>query len=187
MIKANKTVEKGKFLISEPFLQDSYFKRAVVLLCEHTDTGTVGFILNKPTQLSFNEVMQDCPVFDATVYFGGPVEQGSLHYIHRLGNKLEGSKEIIKGVYWGGNFEQLKSMMNTKQITPADIRFFIGYSGWEHNQLENEIKEKSWIISSADEYFTFSDNFKELWREVMRSLGKDFAILANFPEDPSLN
>lgn len=187
MIEANKTLERGKFLISEPFLQDSFFKRAVVLLCEHTETGTIGFILNKPTELRFNEVMQECPIFDAPVYFGGPVEQSSLHYIHRLGNQLEGSKEIIKGVYWGGNFEQLKSMMNNNQITPADVRFFIGYSGWQDKQLENEMKEKSWIISSADEQFTFFDNPKELWRGVLKSLGKDFAILANFPEDPSLN
>ena len=99
MVKLNKIPRRGKLLISEPFLGDPFFKRSVILLSEHTREGTVGFILNKPTEIPINDIIEDFPEFDVRVHFGGPVQKDTLHYIHRLGNKLKGSKEIIKGVY----------------------------------------------------------------------------------------
>lgn len=178
---------QGTLLVSEPFLLDSYFKRAVVLLSEHDDKGTLGFILNKPTDVKLNDAVEDFPEFDVPLYFGGPVETDTLFYIHTLGKTLEGSKEIIRGLWWGGNYDQLKFLIDTKQIIPNQIRFYAGYSGWEPKQLDSELKEKSWLVSNATLKFTFFDNAKLLWSSVLRSMGSEFAILANFPEDPSLN
>ena len=93
----------GSLLISEPFLADSCFKRSVVLLSEHDKHGTLGFILNKPTDLKLNEAVEDFPEFNVPLYFGGPVDTETLFYIHTLGNKLEGSREIAAGVFWGGD------------------------------------------------------------------------------------
>ncbi|MEP7265545.1 MAG: YqgE/AlgH family protein [Bacteroidota bacterium] len=178
---------QGSLLISEPFLLDSYFKRAVVLLSEHDDQGTLGFILNKPTDVRLNDAVEDFPEFDAPLYFGGPVETDTLFYIHTLGEKLKGAKPIVNGIWWGGDYDQLKFLIDTHQIRPEQIRFYAGYSGWEPKQLEGELKEKAWLVSNANKTFTFFDNPKVLWSQVLRSMGNEYAILANFPEDPNLN
>lgn len=178
---------QGSLLISEPFLLDSYFKRAVVLLSEHDDQGTLGFILNKPTDVRLNDAVEDFPEFDAPLYFGGPVETDTLFYIHTLGEKLKGAKPIVNGIWWGGDYDQLKFLIDTHQIRPEQIRFYAGYSGWEPKQLEGELKEKAWLVSNANKMFTFFDNPKVLWSQVLRSMGNEYAILANFPEDPNLN
>lgn len=187
MSEHDKIPEKGKFLVSEPFLSDPYFKRSVVLLSEHNTEGSVGFILNKPTEIKLNDAIKDFPKIDSYLYFGGPVQTDSLQYIHTLGSRIDGSREVMKGVYWGGNFETLKMLIDTNQIHPDEIRFFVGYSGWQPSQLADEIKEKSWIVAPGDFEHAFFDNPKQLWRDVLRHLGKEYSILANFPEDPSLN
>lgn len=179
--------QAGRVLVSEPFLMDSYFKRSVILLGEHGDDGSVGFILNKPTDLSLNDALEDFPPFDVPLYFGGPVQTDTIHFLHTLGSKLEGSKEILPGIFWGGSLEMLKLLIDTNQVTTNDIRFFAGYSGWEPHQLEDELKGRTWLISNGKRDFAFSENPEELWGEVLRSMGSQYAILANFPEDPSLN
>jgi putative transcriptional regulator len=178
---------QGSLLISEPFLLDSYFKRSVVLLSEHDDKGTLGFILNKPTDVMLNDAVEDFPNFEVPLYFGGPVETDTLFYIHTLGEQLEGSKLIMPGLWWGGDYDQLKFLIDTRQIQPGTIRFYAGYSGWEPTQLDTELKEKSWLVTDSAKDFTFFENPKTLWSQVLRSLGNEYAILANFPEDPNLN
>src|ERR1043165_7887300 len=116
----------GKLLVSEPFLLDSYFKRSVILLGEHSLEGTVGFILNKPTDLTLNDALEDFPKFEVPLYFGGPVQTDTIHFLHTLGEKLEGSKRILPGIYWGGNLEALKLLIETGQVKKTDIRFFAG-------------------------------------------------------------
>jgi putative transcriptional regulator len=178
---------QGSLLISEPFLLDSYFKRAVVLLSEHDDQGTLGFILNKPTDVKLNDAVEDFPEFDVPLYFGGPVETDTLFYIHTIGERLKGAKPIVQGIWWGGDYDQLKFLIDTKQIRPDQIRFYAGYSGWDPKQLEGELKEKAWLVSNANKKFTFFEDPKVLWSQVLRSMGNEYAILANFPEDPNLN
>jgi putative transcriptional regulator len=186
MKKLSKPVQ-GSLLVSEPFLLDSYFKRAVVLLSEHDEQGTLGFILNKPTDVKLNEAVDDFPEFDVPLFFGGPVETDTLFYIHTVGELITGAKEIVQGIWWGGDYDRLKFLIDTRQIRPDQIRFYAGYSGWEPKQLDSELKEKAWMISNANEKFTFFENPKSLWSQVLRSMGNEYAILANFPEDPNLN
>lgn len=178
---------QGSLLISEPFLSDSYFKRAVVLLSEHDDKGTLGFILNKPTDVLLNDAVEDFPNFEVPLYFGGPVETDTLFYIHTIGEKLKGAKEIVAGIWWGGDYDQLKFMIDTHQVKPEQIRFYAGYSGWEPKQLDTELKDKAWLVSNTNKKFTFFEDPKHLWSQVLRSMGNEYAILANFPEDPNLN
>jgi putative transcriptional regulator len=177
----------GKILVSEPFLLDSYFKRSVILLGEHGEEGTVGFILNKPTDLKLNDALEDFPAFDVPLYFGGPVQTDTIHFLHTVGEKLEGSKRILNGLYWGGDLEELKLMIETNQIDINEIRFFAGYSGWEPNQLEDELKGNTWLVSAGQKDFAFSTHPEELWGQALRKMGSSYAVLANFPEDPSLN
>jgi putative transcriptional regulator len=180
-------VKAGRLLISEPFMHDQYFGRSVVLLCEHNLDGTVGFILNKPMVMTVNEAMDDFPKIDGNVYFGGPVQSNMIHFIHRVGNKLPGSFEIANGIFWGGDFETLSFLIDTKQVNGNDVRFFAGYSGWEPKQLKKELKEKTWIIGEGNLKYLFSEDPDHLWREVLKNMGKEFSVIANFPEDPTLN
>jgi len=178
---------KGSLLISEPFFADPYFKRSVVLLIEHNEEGSLGFILNKPIDLQLNEALDEFPQFDAQVYFGGPVRRDNLYYIHTLGEKLKGSFKISNGLYWGGNFELLKLLIKNNEVKPDQIRFFVGYSGWDATQLDKEMSEKSWLVTKPTVHYVMSEHAETLWGDVLKDMGKQYAILANFPEDPSLN
>src|SRR6185436_10140981 len=91
----------GKVLVAEPFMLDPHFKRKVVLLADHhTEEGTVGFILNKKTAFKLSEVTADFGDFDADVFYGGPVDNNSMYFIHNVGELLEDSIKICSGVYW---------------------------------------------------------------------------------------
>lgn len=177
----------GKILVSDPFLRSRYFKRSVILLGEHDKNGSVGFILNKPTDLNINDAIEDFPDFKASVYYGGPVQIDTIHFIHTFGNKLEGSKEILPGIYWGGNLETLILMIETRQVAKNEVRFFAGYSGWDQGQLNEEVRDKMWLVSQGKIGFTFSESPESLWGDVMRLMGSPYAVLANLPEYLSLN
>lgn len=178
---------KGDLLISEPFLPDPNFERTVVLLCEHNEEGSFGFILNKPSLLKYSDVMEDSS-YDEILYVGGPVEQDTMHVLHAMGDLLEGSIQLGNDVYWGGNFEQLQIMINNNQIDPAAFKFFLGYSGWSAGQLEMELQEKTWIIcNQARKDQVFDTDSDKLWKNVLNEMGGKFKMISNYPIDPRLN
>ena len=179
--------EKGRFLISEPFLMDPNFKRSVVLLTEHGEDGTVGFVLNNQVDLRLNEIIEDFPEFDVPVYIGGPVQQDSLHFIHRIEALREDAVEVRPGLFWGGDFEKLRNLIADHTIEEGDIRFFIGYSGWAPNQLNEELDRNSWIVAPPSKKFTFFDYPDTLWKRILKALGSKYKRMADYPEDPSLN
>ena len=148
-------VKRGSILISEPFLNDPNFDRTVVLICEHDENGTFGLILNKTVEIKLEDVLEDFEGLDKQLMIGGPVQQNTLHYIHKLGDELPESKEIAPGIFWGGDFDILKTMLKEHLIDMNKIKFFLGYSGWDVGQLDNEIEEKSWFVAdlSDDSYF----------------------------------
>jgi putative transcriptional regulator len=185
--KNNMLPKKGRLLISEPFLDDKYFKRSVVLLCEHNEKGSFGFVLNRYVDLKIHEVMDDFPAIETKISVGGPVQNSNLFYLHTLGNSIEGSEKIIGNIYMGGNFDAIKIKLQSGEAHPDQVRFFVGYSGWSENQLEEELVAKSWYVSEADVDALMDTSRAKLWRETLISKGKEFAILANFPEDPSQN
>ncbi|UII30939.1 YqgE/AlgH family protein [Fulvivirga ulvae] len=183
----NQKPGKGSLLISEPFLPDPNFERTVVLLCEHSDEGSFGFVLNKASAVALDEIVEDIRDFSQPVYIGGPVQQDTLHFIHKA-DYLEGGVEVGNGLYWGGNFEQLMILIDTKQIKADDFRFFIGYSGWGSGQLEEELKAESWIVANyATPDLVFAENGENLWKVVLKQLGGRFNVYSNYPTDPRLN
>jgi len=178
---------QGKILISEPSLIDFFFKQSVILLTEHNENGTFGLIINKPTHLKLSEVSGDFAGFQFPVYFGGPVSTNHLFYVHQLEDKIPESLKITDKLYWGGNIEIIKNLMKIKTLTTENIRFFIGYSGWEVNQLEHEVTEHSWLIATPTIEQIISNNPSALWPTMIKSFGKEYAIWANFPSDPLMN
>lgn len=178
---------KGSILVSEPYLPDPNFERTIILLCEHNAEGSFGFVLNKPSHAKVADVMDTIKNFDAQVYVGGPVQQDTLHYIHRL-ETLEDAIEIGNGIYWGGNFEQLGLLLDAKQIASVDLKFFLGYSGWSEGQLEEELKANSWIVSGhVDEELVFETNADIMWQKALKAMGGRFSVYSNYPIDPRLN
>ncbi|HEY0176208.1 MAG TPA: YqgE/AlgH family protein, partial [Pedobacter sp.] len=130
------TPSVGKLLISEPFLNDPNFTRSVVLLTEHGENGTLGFVINHPSLLMLDDLIPDIGGGNFTVFLGGPVATDTIHFIHRCPDKISDGEEIAKGIYWGGNFETLKVLLAQGEISPDEVRFFIGYSGWGEQQLK---------------------------------------------------
>ena len=179
---------KGDLLISEPFLADPNFARTVILLCEHNDEGSFGFVLNKLSQIKLNELIEGVGDRQDDIYIGGPVQQNTLQFIHRNDGLIEGGSEVRDGIFWGGNFEQMLTMMESKLIEPDDIKFFVGYSGWVSGQLKSELEINSWIISrNVNIEQIFDTDVTSLWKEVLNTMGGKFKIVANFPVDPRLN
>ncbi len=179
--------KQGRVLISDPFLNDAYFKRSVVFLTEHNDKGTVGFVLNKPVDVSINEILADFPVIDTSISVGGPVGTNSVHYIHKLGNIIPNSVKVTGNLWWGGDFEFVKQLIRGGTLDSDMIRFFVGYSGWEPGQLEREISENSWVVSELDSRIIMNSRTKESWQHVLNTLGGNYKLWTNFPENPGMN
>jgi putative transcriptional regulator len=188
MIKKQQTPSRGKLLISEPALRDFYFGRSVVLLVEHNESeGSIGLILNKPIHLKLNEVVKEFPNNDFPLFLGGPVHPERLFYLHTVGEQIPGSIEIMQGLYWGGEIQKLMELIDQGVVTSPEVRFFIGYSGWEPGQLDREMLEKSWIITQCQRDMAMEQKPEKLWSNLLKELGNDYAIWANFPADPILN
>jgi putative transcriptional regulator len=180
------SLSNGNIIIAEPFLGDKNFERSVVLLCEYNKLGAFGLVLNQLTNLKLDDVMENV-YSELPLYLGGPVEQNTLHFIHRLGNKIEGAVDIGNGIFWSGDFKLVKDLINAGKISEEDIRLFIGYSGWSGGQLEKELKQNSWIVSDIDASLIFETPSKNFWREVLKRMGGQYKVLSNYPFDPRLN
>jgi putative transcriptional regulator len=176
------SVQSGQILLAEPFMQDPHFRRAVVLLCEHHDQGTFGFILNKLTDMSMSDLLNDFPPFEATVFYGGPVQTDTLHYVHNVGELLEESIKICDGVWWGGDFDKLKFLISTGLIEPSNIRFFLGYAGWSGGQLDEEMEVGSWVTAPMDPNYLFKTQPAKLWSQAMYNKGNRYEIIADMDE-----
>jgi putative transcriptional regulator len=180
--------EKGDLLISEPFLPDPNFERSVILLCEHDENGTFGYVLNQLSTLKFDEVIEESGGFTDELLVGGPVQQDTLHLIHRRPELIEDSKSVNDEIYWGGDFDRIVFLLNTKQIPKGDVKFFIGYSGWSPGQLMNEIEAKSWIVyKNPTAQQVFDSDANVLWRKVLNEMGGKFKTFSNYPSDPRMN
>ncbi len=177
----------GILLLSDPFLKDPNFARSVILLCEHNTEGSFGLMLNKKTRLVLEDIVEPASGLKIEVYEGGPVQQNSLHFIHCRPNLIPESVEVAEGVYWGGDFDTVVDLLREKILSPGDIRFFVGYSGWGEGQLAEEYETKSWIIAEADPTIVFLPNENQIWKKSLNTLGGEYAQMGNYPTDPQLN
>ena len=126
----------------------------------------------------------DC---DFHVYQGGPVEQDNLYFVHRVPELIPNSLEVSNGIFWGGNFDSLKELLNKSGLKKNDIRFFLGYSGWGSHQLETELRENSWFVSENDFGNIFTVDNESLWKNKLLQKGGEYKIWANAPSDIHLN
>ena len=177
-------INTGKLLVAEPFMLDPNFRRSVILICDHDkEDGSIGFVLNKAIDMKINDLLVNFPAFEANVYYGGPVQTDTIHYIHTLGDLLPNSVEVMDGIWFGGDFDELKKLASMELLEAKDIRFFIGYSGWSHGQLHNEIITKSWFLAEGDSNFIFNDKyFKTMWTDVLQQEGGTKSVIGQIPK-----
>ncbi|MFD2550660.1 YqgE/AlgH family protein [Bizionia sediminis] len=180
--------KKGHLLIAEPsIIGDTSFNRSIILLADHTDEGSIGFILNKPLEYTINDLI---PELNASfkVYNGGPVEQDNLYFIHKIPDLIPNSVEISLGIYWGGDFNKVAELISHNLINEKNIRFFLGYSGWDNQQLQNELQTNSWIVTrNIYKDAIIEKDYKSFWKEKMIEFGGEYTIWSNAPEDPTFN
>ncbi|CAI8159720.1 MAG: Uncharacterised protein [Formosa sp. Hel3_A1_48] len=182
------TIKKGKILIAEPsIIGDISFNRSIILLADHNNEGSIGFILNKPLDYCLGDLIPEIES-NLPIYNGGPVQQDNLYFIHKVAELIPESIEISEGLFWSGNFEQVSKLVAEEKINENDIRFFLGYSGWEANQLSSELKGNTWILSEN----THRNNIIKVvdtafWKNKMLALGGEYSIWSNAPEHPSHN
>ena len=180
--------KKGHLLIAEPsIIGDMSFNRSVILLADHSDEGSIGFILNKPLKFTLDELIQDTE-HKFKVFNGGPVEQDNLYFIHTVPDLIPGSIEISLGIYWGGDFQIVLDLLTEGKLSDSDIRFFLGYSGWEPNQLEDELSANVWLVDkNVYESKLIIQSSNSFWKDKMIELGGEYSIWSNAPENPSYN
>lgn len=181
-------LQKGQLLIAEPsIIGDLSFNRSVILLADHNAEGSVGFILNKPLKYTIHDLLPEIKA-NFKIYNGGPVEQDNLYFIHNVPNLIPNSIEISSGIFWGGDFELTKELINQGLVKKKNIRFFLGYTGWDSEQLENEMQSNSWILSkNIYENKILGKASIHFWKEKIIELGGEYLIWSNAPENPILN
>ena len=180
----------GTLLAAAPNLQDPNFRKRVVFLCEHGPEGSFGLVLNAPLPMRLGEVIERHQS-SVSLSQGGPVQQSTLHFLHRRSDLELGSREVAPGLYWGGDFEKVLRLLEHRKLHEDDVRFFAGFSGWGPNQLQEEMKQSSWYTVPCASDLIFSQvrlgDEESLWKTVLRGLGSKYEILFNYPPDPALN
>jgi putative transcriptional regulator len=177
----------GVLLIADPFLKDPNFMRTVVFITEHNENGAVGFVLNRQFENTLDELIPEIEGHKLPVFYGGPVQPNTLHFLHRYPDLINGGVEVMKGIYWGGDFDTVVDLINSGKADPEKLRFYIGYSGWSTGQLESEMDEKTWLTAAATRNLVFHANAEEIWKDSLKHLGGDYEMMINFPIDPQLN
>jgi putative transcriptional regulator len=177
----------GILLIADPFLKDPNFLRTVVLLCEHKEEGSFGFVLNKQIEQTLDELISDLQGHRLPVYYGGPVQMDTIHFLHQCPDLIPESVKVSDDIFWGGNFETVTALLKSKSIDLDKIKFFIGYSGWGDGQLSSELTERSWLTVKASRRLVFNTGYDEIWKNSLKTLGGEYERMINYPIDPQLN
>lgn len=178
----------GSLLIAEPFLKEDHFNHAVILLLDYAkDDTSMGLVINKPTGYTLGQLIEgfDC---DIPVYCGGPVGEDRLFYIHSLGDIIKGSVEVAPGLWIGGDFDDIKQYVGDGYPTDGLLRFFLGYSGWQPNQLDEELGNDVWAIANEfDSKNLISDSGDTTWHRTVRDMGERFRGWLYHPMDLTSN
>ncbi len=187
ILPEDKIPEKGKILISEPFLPDTFFNRTVVYLADHNADGSVGFILNKKLDIKVCDAISGFEGWDELLSMGGPVAPDTLHYLHNLGEGIPKSVLVDENIYWGGDIDLIRDLISAGKLNNTRIRFFLGYSGWSAGQLEKELKENSWVIAKINSDIVLNNQVDDAWKRVLRGLKNKYRVWADFPDSPDMN
>jgi putative transcriptional regulator len=177
-------VTRGVFLVASPNLLDPNFRHTVVLVCEHDhEQGTLGLIVNRPTDVLLSEALPHVQVLKATsyqVFWGGPVQQQNILMLFRLTEPPLNPREVLTGVYLGGEPDTLNRVILQPNPTET-FRAYAGYAGWAPGQLEYEMAAGSWAIVGGDAASVFDRDPAHLWTDMLDKLRAPRVIHAYEP------
>lgn len=177
----------GRLLIAEPFMFDMYFRRTVVLLIDHSEEGSFGVVLNKPTFIKIKDVVDSFPDVDYPLYSGGPVDINNVYFLHRLSKIISDGSPVKDDVSWGGDKKEIIQILESNFFDDSQLRVFMGYSSWEPGQLDTELKQKAWVVADFNPEIVFNTEPTKLWHTIVESMGKEYAFWKNLPVNPGLN
>lgn len=181
----------GALLVSEPFLHEEYFNHAVISLVEYEPGGgAMGVVLNNESDYSLQELVEGVKVKEPIpVYCGGPLASDRLFFIHTLGDVIPGTQPLADGVWIGGEFDPMLSIINDRYELDGNIRFFLGYSGWTDSQLEDELSNKVWAVTGmpSSPHDLLTGDGDAYWHRTVRTLGSDFRGWLYHPQNPAVN
>jgi putative transcriptional regulator len=184
---AKETYLKGQLLLDSGQLSGSFFQHTVVLICQHDAEGAFGLVLNRAMGKNVGEVivadlpeaLKDCPLYE-----GGPVQPSALSFLHSDALLLDGN--VIPNLSLGHSVDELVELGEAFSTT-RKLKMFAGYAGWSPGQLENEMKHKAWLTHPASLELVFDTAPEQLWQVILRRKGGKYRLLAQSPEDLSLN
>ena len=178
---------RGQLLLDSGLLRGSFFQRTVVLICQHDAEGAFGLVLNRATGSNVGDmIVADLP--DALkkfpLYLGGPVQPSALSFLHSDGFIPDAN--VLPNLSLGHTLDSLVEI--GESLTPGlKLRMFAGYAGWGAGQLEDEMKRNAWIRHPASLELVFEIATDQLWQRILRLKGGKYRLLAQAPEDLSLN
>ena len=180
-------IKAGNVLIAEPsIIGDVSFQRSVVMVANHDEKGSIGFIMNKPLIHTLSDIVPSITE-EFRIFNGGPVEQDNLYFIHNVPDLVPNSVEIAQGIYWGGDFDVVVELISKKIISQDNVKFFLGYSGWSKNQLKVEMESNAWVARDNNLNKIISQPAMYYWRNDIEALGGEYLLWVNAPENPSYN
>lgn len=187
---ATSAPQQGAIIVAEPFLSDEYFNHAVVSLVDYSPgEKTMGIVMNRTSGYTLRQVIEGFDDnIDIPIFLGGPMSRNRLFYIHRLGNLFSGAIEVSPGLWIGGNYDQVLQYVRDGYPDDDLIRFFVGYSGWDKGQLEDEIKDHVWAVApplSPKEMLTGNDD--AYWHKVVKGMGAEYRGWQMHPMFPAAN
>ncbi|MFB6817809.1 YqgE/AlgH family protein [Streptomyces sp. NPDC056347] len=178
----------GRLLVATPALADPNFDRAVVLLLDHDEEGSLGVVLNRPTPVGVRDILMPWAGLAGepdVVFQGGPVSLDSA-----LGVAVIPGDEGPLGwrrVYGAIGLVDLEAPPELLAAALGSLRIFAGYAGWGPGQLEAELAEGAWYVVESEPGDVSSPRPERLWRAVLRRQRSELAMIATYPDDPSLN
>ncbi|MEO8330263.1 MAG: YqgE/AlgH family protein [Candidatus Nanopelagicales bacterium] len=184
----------GCLLVASPTLGDTNFDRSVILLVDHDESGALGVIINRPSTIDVGSILPEWHVYSTTppvVFHGGPVGRDSALALAALaaGPAFDESAEPegFRRVFGPLGLVDLDAEPERMAGEISTLRVFAGYAGWEPDQLEQEIKQGAWFVVDSTDADPFQPDPQDLWAQVLRRQGGELALVATFPEDPTLN
>ncbi len=181
---------RGVLLVAEPFLRESYFNHAVICLIDYCKGKTsMGLVMNKSTVYNLSDLVSSVTRKEPVpVYCGGPVSCDRLYFLHTLGDIIPDATPIGNGLYIGGRFKDIIDYVNADYLVEGNVRFYLGYSGWDIGQLDNELLENVWAVApivDAGQLLLGGDD--GYWHDQVRSMGYNYRGWLYHPQNPRLN
>ena len=159
-------VQPGNIIISTNLLDDTNFEKVVIVITEHNEDGSIGYVFNQLFPRTFNELEEFKHSIPIPLYAGGPVQADMLYFMHRRSDLITEGELIAGTVYMNGDFKTAVQLLNNAELPVNDVRLFIGYCGWDALELEDEITEGSWRLTNASVDLVFSSSPEQLWNDL---------------------